>query len=196
VRTRIALLNLSHVLRNYEKVKTFQEEMKKAVEPYSTREAVIKKQAEPLEKRRMQPGTTPQERDQIEKQLKDLQRQLEDLKTDFNKMIGTQNEKQLVQLYFEVRDVASKYAQAHNFDAVFHYNDAVDGTEYWSGPNIMDKLRARSMVPLYYPAGMEISQDIINTLNAAYRSNQTAPRAPAPAPAAPAPGATPAAPRP
>src|SRR5436190_1900344 len=46
--TRIAVVNLSHVVRNYDKFKTYQEELKKAVEPYQAKDTAFKAEGERL----------------------------------------------------------------------------------------------------------------------------------------------------
>jgi Skp family chaperone for outer membrane proteins len=169
-RTRIALLNISHVVRNYNKYKTYQEELKRAVAPFTQRDAAAKKEAEDLTKEAQNAKTTPERREAIEKRMRELQFQMQNLKEEFNKKVGKMQEKQLVTLFADVRTVAERYAEGHNFDMVLQYNDAVEQNEYWSGPNIVRKMQAGALMPLYYRGGMEISQDIINTLNASYRT--------------------------
>jgi Skp family chaperone for outer membrane proteins len=170
-RTRIALLNISHVVRNYNKYKTYQEELKRAVAPFTKQDADAKKEAEQLTKEAQSPVTKPERREAIEKRMRELQFQMQNLKEEFNKRVGKLQEKQLVTLFADVRTVAERYALGHNFDMVLQYNDAVESKEYWSGPNIVRKMQAGALMPLYYTGGMEISQEIINTLNASYPSS-------------------------
>jgi Skp family chaperone for outer membrane proteins len=178
-RTRIALLNLSHVVRNYDKFKSYQEEIKGTVKDFQARETPIKTKGEKLAKDLQSPTTTAQAREGIEKDLKDLQRQMEDLKNEFNKVMGKKQGQQFVILYSDVRNVAERYAQAHNYEVVLHYNDAVDPKEYWSEANVVRKMQAGALMPLYYTGGIEISAEVIAALNASYRSAQPRPAAPA-----------------
>jgi hypothetical protein len=123
--------------------------------------------------------------------MKDLQRHLEDNKNDAQKTLVKKQEEQLRILYMDVRNVVDRYAQAHGFDMVLHYNDAVEQQDYWSAQNIARKMQAGALVPMYFAAGLDISGNIIATLNAPYKMKApaAAPKAAAPAPAArPGPG--------
>jgi Skp family chaperone for outer membrane proteins len=174
-RTRVALLNLLHVIRKYKKFDTFQEDLKAFIKPYQAEEAKAKADAERWDKERKDPKTTQQRRDQIEKDLVNLQRKMDDLKQEFQKNLAKKQEQQMVILFGDVRTVAERIAQAHNFDLVLHYNDAVDARDYWSGPNLARKMQAGALMPLYYANGMEISQQVIDALNAAYKAPAAAP---------------------
>jgi Skp family chaperone for outer membrane proteins len=171
-RTRIALVNLSHVIRKYKKFEAYQQEMKKAVEPFANKEKVIQAKGEKLAKEKMDPKTDAARRDAIDKEGKELQRQLEDLKADFQREMAKKQGQQLVILYSDIRRVAERYAVAHNFDVVLHYNDAVDGKDYWSEANVARKMQAGALMPLYYTGGMDISLDIINALNAEFKGKR------------------------
>jgi Skp family chaperone for outer membrane proteins len=174
----VGTLNLTYVVKNYDKFKAFQEELKKAVEPYQTRDTALKNQGESLAKEAQKPGTTAEKRDQIEQQLKALQRQVEDNKNDAPKTLVKKQEDQLRILYMDVRRVVERYAQAHGFDMVLHYNDAVTEQDYWSAANIARKMQAGALVPMYMAGGLDISANVVSTLNASYKSG-AAPAAPA-----------------
>jgi Skp family chaperone for outer membrane proteins len=167
---RIALLNLAHVLRNYEKFKNYQEEMKKAVDPYQKKDQDIQKKGEAIAKQLQIKGITDAQKEKYEKDLTELKRELEDNKKEFQKNINKKQGQQLVILYSDIRTVAERYAQAHGFDIVLQFNDATEGSEYWSEANVARKMQTGPMLPLYYKAGMDISNDVLNNLNAAYRS--------------------------
>jgi Skp family chaperone for outer membrane proteins len=183
-RTRVALINLSHVIRSYEKFKAYQLEIKDSIRPFQDKEGTIKQRAETLAKEAQAQTTSTQRREQIEKELKDLQRSHEDLKNDFQKVMGKKQEDQLVILYGDVYNVAARHAAAHNFDMVLHYNDGNTREERWAAQNVARKMQAGALVPLYYSAGMDISEDIIRTLNDMYKTNRAGPAAGGSPPAA------------
>lgn len=164
-KTRVALLNLTYVIKNYNKFKSFQEELKKTVEPYQAKDTSLKAEGEKLAKEAQAPNTTAEKRDQIEKKLKDLQRQIEDNKNDAQKIVVKKQEEQLKILYMDVRSVVDRYAQAHNFEMVLHYNDAVTPDDYWSPANIARKMQAGALMPMYIANGLDISGPIVTTLN-------------------------------
>jgi Skp family chaperone for outer membrane proteins len=180
--SRIALLNLSHVIKSYDKYKTFQEELKAAVTPFQATDMKAKQRGEALAKEMNDPKATPQQKEENEKQLKELTRVIEDNKAEAQKALAKKQEEQLKILYMDVRQVAERHAQANGYEMVLHYNDLVKPEEYWSAQNIARKMNAGSLMPLYYVGGIDISDAVIGTLNSMYKA--------APRPAAAAPAAT------
>ena len=104
-------------------------------------------------------------REGFERKLKDLQRQIEDNKMEGSKVLAKKQEEQLKILYMDVRTVAARYAAAHGYEVVMHYNDAVTDADYYSGPNIARKLQAGALMPIYMANGVDISRDLTITLN-------------------------------
>jgi Skp family chaperone for outer membrane proteins len=167
-RTRIALLNLTYVVKNYNRYQAFQQEIKKAIEPYQQRDADKKKLAESLIKEREVQTTPADRRDVIEKQLRDLQHDIEENKMEAKKMLDKKSDEQLKILYMDVRGAAHRYALAHNFELVLHYNDATTEADYNSPANIARKMQSGACMPLYAAPGMDISNEVVAALNAAY----------------------------
>jgi len=168
-RTRIALVNLGHVIKNYNKFKQFQEELKKAVEPYQLRDKQIVGQIEAHQKALQDPTKSAAEKETLEKNLRTYQRQREDNANDVKALVGKKNDDQMVILYREMQDVAQRYAVSHNFDLVLHYNDALPNTpDYYTPMNVARKMQAGACVPVYAANGMDISIQLIQTLNASY----------------------------
>jgi Skp family chaperone for outer membrane proteins len=167
-RTRIALLNLSYVVKNYTRYQSFQQEIKKDIEPFQQRDADKKKLAEGLIKERDLQTTPADRRDAIEKQLRDLQHDIEENKVEAKKLLDRKMDEQLKILYMDVRAAAHRYALAHNFELVLHYNDATTEAEYNNPANIARKMQAGPCMPLYAAPGMDISNEVVTALNAAY----------------------------
>jgi Skp family chaperone for outer membrane proteins len=169
-KTRVAVFNLSYVVKNYEKFKTFQEEMKTAVAPYQTKDTAYKTEGQKLATEVNQPNTTPERREQVDKRIVELKRLIDDNKAEANKTLVKKNEEQMRILYMDTRNVVEKVAQSRGFEMVLHFNDATTSQDYWSAPNIARKFQAGALMPMYYANALDISQDIVTTLNAAYKS--------------------------
>ncbi len=165
-KTKIGLVNLSRVVKEYNKFKTFQEELKNTVAPFQAKDTALKTEGDKLAKEAQNPQTPNARRDEINRKLKDIQRQLEDNKTEAEKIIVKKQEEQLVILYRDIRVVVDRYAAAHGFELIFHYNDATTPDEYWSPQNIARKMQAGALMPMHIANGLEISSNIISTLNA------------------------------
>jgi Skp family chaperone for outer membrane proteins len=166
-KTRIAVFNLSYVVKNYDKFKTFQEEMKTAVAPYQAKDTAYKTEGQKLA---AEANPTPERREQIEKRIVELKRLIDDNKAEANKVLVKKNEEQMRILYMDTRNVVEKVAQSRGFEMVLHFNDAVTSQDYWSAPNIARKFQAGALMPMYYANALDISADIVTTLNASYKT--------------------------
>jgi Skp family chaperone for outer membrane proteins len=168
-RTRVALLNLTYVIKNYKKFDTYQQEVKEFLKPYQGKETAWKNEGETLAKEVQNTALAADQRETKQKRLVELQRLLEDNKNEANKKLMKMQEDHVKTLYMDVRAVAERYAVGHNFDMVLHYNDATTQQDYWSPQNIARKMQAGALMPLYYTGGMDISEAVVQTLNASYR---------------------------
>jgi len=163
--TKVAIMNLTYVVNNYEKFKTYKEEIKRAVEPFQKKDEELKAKAKSLAEEAGKQGVSAERRDQIENQLKALQRDVEDNKNEAQKVVGKKQEQQLITLYGDVHTVCKRVAEARGYDMILHFNDATDPKEYWSAPNIARKMQAGALMPIYYNLGLDVSNDVLATLN-------------------------------
>src|SRR5262245_56512270 len=168
-RTRVALINLTYVIKHYSKFEAFSAELKEAAKPYQAKDTGYKNEAEKLAKDMADPKTTQEKREANEKRLREIQRLLEDNKNDAQKVLQKKQEEQLKILYLDVHSVVSRYAQSHNFELVLHYNDAITTQDYWSPQNVHRKLQLGALMPMYSAKGMDISAETVSTLNASYK---------------------------
>jgi Skp family chaperone for outer membrane proteins len=183
-RTRIALINLLFVLEKYERGMSLQNELKEIAKPFQAKETAKAAEREKLVKEAQEPKCTAERREQIENDVKRLDRERQDNKSDYDKALAKKGDEALKILYMEIQDAASRYAGAHNFDLVLHFNDATTRERYYSPAMIQRKLTPAVCMPLYAVRGMDISEQVVNDLNADYRRH-AAPAAPAGAPANP-----------
>jgi Skp family chaperone for outer membrane proteins len=172
--TKIALLNVTSVLKGYEKFKAFQEEMKSAAAGYQKVDADLTHQGEALYKEANTPTTTAERKEAIEQQLKELKRKAEDNKNVGTKALSKRQEQGITTIYLDIYHVAERIAKSRGFEMILQFNDLTDQREYWSAQNIMRKLQAPGCTPMYWNGGLEITQDVVTTLNSSYKT--TAPR--------------------
>jgi Skp family chaperone for outer membrane proteins len=182
--TRVAMMNMTYVLKYYKKFDAFSKDIKAGAAEFEGRikgkQSLIDGEIQKLQK---EPNLTAQQKEEGGKRIVAMKRELEDLNNDAKQYITKKSDDQMVQLYREVQDAAQRYAVAHNFDMVLSYNDAPAKEDLNNPINIGQKLSTRACLPLYYTPGMDISYQVVMALNAAY----------APSAAAPAAGAAPAA---
>jgi Skp family chaperone for outer membrane proteins len=173
--TRIAVLNLSYVVKNYQKYIAFTAQMKKDMAWYEDKAKGKKATLEGLAKDLQKPDLQAPVREKLEKDIKQTQRELEDIGNDGKRYLGQKSDEQLVQLYREVQEVAQRYATARGFEMVLHFNDALASTpDYYSATNVARKMQAGALMPLYVHPSMDISWQVVQTLNAGYKPPQPA----------------------
>jgi Skp family chaperone for outer membrane proteins len=185
---RIALINFPQVIQSYQKFKLYQDELKKVVDGYQAQDDKLR--AEMLRGKEALENTknplTAQQREQWEAALTNLKRQREDLSAKAKKDVGTQSSAQFVQLYKEVEDAVSRYAQSQGFHVVLQYSEAFTAADRYTPGNIQRKLEGGACMPIYAAGGIDISTGVANLLNSMYQANAAARPAAATAPAAPA----------
>jgi Skp family chaperone for outer membrane proteins len=164
--TRIALINLAQVFKGYNKVTSFANENKAMLQPYQEKAKGIQAQIEAhtreLEKKDLQEA----KRIEYERNLKAYQRQMEDVSNDAKLLFGKKNEEQMLIVYKEVMDTAQRYALANGYELVMHFNDVLpDQPEFYSSGNVSRKIQAGACIPMYVAPGMDITKNVISTLN-------------------------------
>jgi Skp family chaperone for outer membrane proteins len=167
--TRIALLNLTYVVKNYDKYKHFQDEIKHVMAGYQKQDEKLRAQLEKLrvqaEKNKDNSPIVPAKAEDLEEKAKKLQRELEDNQAKAKKVMGKRSDEEMKLLYHDVEQAAKRYAASHDIDLVLHYNDAVAPEDYMSTQNIARKLNTGALMPLYWTKNTDISKELVEILN-------------------------------
>lgn len=173
--TRVAFVNIVTVFQKYEKAKFFKAELEKKLEPFKSEAKKLNDEAEQWRDWvKKNPNLSPADRDKADKAILARKRRLEDINREVAKLVGQQNEQQVIQLYKEVNDAVTAYARANAFHAVLAFGDADPAeTDVFTFANISRKVQGMEMgggvCPMYMAPGMDISQAVANTLNQHYQ---------------------------
>lgn len=177
--TRVAVVNVGQVFSKYEKAKTFKSELEETLKPYKTEAEKLRKGVlyyqEQLEKKNFKDYT----KEQFEQGILDHKRKLEDLDRNVRSVIGKKQEDQLVQLWKEVNTHIQAFAQANGIHLVMGYGDPLTPEEMTAFPNINRKMQGMdlgSVTPLFVGQGLDISGDVVRSLNDHYQRNGGAAR--------------------
>lgn len=173
--TKVGLINITYVIKHYTKYKTYSEDLKASVAKYQAKDTEWKTKGEKLAKDRADPKTTEAQKEGIDRELKSLERQIEDNKNEAQKILIKKQEEQIKVLYADVRDVVQKYAQMNGFEMVLHYHEPLTNEEYFSASNYARKMQIGALMPIYVANGLEISPQVLDALN----KQVAAPAAPA-----------------
>ncbi len=169
--TRVALLNLNYVIKNYTKYKHFQASVKAEGQSHQKTIQTKSAQMESI-KKKVVSVTDPAEREKMEQQLRQLKREIEDITVSARSKLARKGSEAMVTIYKEVREAAQRHAIAHGFDLVLHFEEAATEAELDTPKNIMRKMNAGGCVPMYWKNGMDISWHVMRALNAKTQSGR------------------------
>ena len=170
--TKVAIVNVGLVFTKYQKAQFYKTELEAALKPFKDEGNAMTEKAKPYAKLLTEGKVTdPKQKDEYEKYLLTVKRSLEDLELRMKKLVGKKQEEQIVTLYKEVTGAIQGVAQAQGYQLVLGYGQQIDGDVY-SVQNIERIMRGMdlgSASPLYVaPVGVDISMDVVKTLNDHY----------------------------
>jgi len=174
VPVRTAVLNVNKVLKNFNKAQQLNTFISSKVNAYgqqinAKREEVAKIQAE------IAKSVDPNQAEQLKKRGVQLEREMQDLDAEARKDISAQQGTIAVGIYKDIEGVIQRVAVANGFDLVMSYPDATTDTEMYSQANVVRKLASQAAIPLYYKPHIDITDAVVQTLNATFPVAATPP---------------------
>lgn len=164
--TRVGILNMRWCVKNYDKYQAFLKTMKAKETEYVSKLKDKQTQIEQLAK--AVEGATGTAKDTKEQEFKNAQRDMEDYKLLVRKQVSQQMNDEMVKVYQEVRDAASRHASQAGFDLVLHFNGALDNTERDSPMMISQNINAGACMPMFWNQTLDISGYVVAALNKKY----------------------------
>jgi outer membrane protein len=175
-RTRVCLINVGQVIKKYKKFQSFEEELKKQQDDALKQIEGKKKEVTAWQAEMDRPETTPTRREQLQRDIKQDQRIVQDYLDECKQRWSKSEFDMLVQVFKEVYECAQRYAQQHDIDLVLQYTDPV-ADDYFLPQWFTRKLQNQACMPMVMAQGMDITVPITELLNSKL--------APYPAPGAP-----------
>jgi Skp family chaperone for outer membrane proteins len=174
--TRIGLVNLTYVIKNYSKYKDFQEEIRDIIGPFQQKDGQLREKLEQLRLEGQQLSeqasrggkqgeAAVKKLKSVEKKGKQLVREMEDNQAEAKLKLGKRSDDEMKILFIDVLEAVKRYSADHDLDAVLHYNDALTRVDFLSAQNIARKLNTGALMPLTSAPGIDISKDISDLLN-------------------------------
>ena len=176
--TRVGLVNIAQVIKNYNKFKAYQEAIKKEIEPLNKEIEAKKNQISVMKTQMEKPETPAAQKEQLEKQIKDMSRQMQDKMEEANKSFSKRSLDQLKIIYMDVEGAIKSLARGQGWELVFQYSDVVDPAEKYSPASIQAKLGNQACFPIYNDDRMDVTAAVIDMLNRNVQATNT-PAAPA-----------------
>lgn len=181
---RTAVLNINKVLKNFNKAQQLNSMISGKVTAYGQqiterRDKMVKLQGE------LQRAMDPGQKDSLEMQMKQLDREMQDIDTQAKKDISAQQGTIAVGIYKDIEGVIQRVAVANGFDLVLSYPDAITTEDLYSQQNVVRKLASQAAIPIYYKPHIDITDAVVATLNATFPVPPVPPTTSAAAPGAP-----------
>lgn len=166
LQTRVALINMVQVLKNYKKAQNFESQIRDRAKTMEQQLKPYQDQLIKLRDEKSNPATTNQRKEQIDSQAKKLtfegQQKEEELKKELIKI----NNEYVQQVYREVEQAVTAYARSQNYEMVLFYNDVVTAEDFYHPETLKRKLQLpAALMPMMVSPGMDISDAIVKTLN-------------------------------
>jgi Skp family chaperone for outer membrane proteins len=177
--SKIAVVNLQKVIKDYVKFKNMQAEMKAKADGYRQTMEAFATQIKNKQTQADQPTTSSEMKERLIKEIKDLQRQGQDKGEEFQANLQKAQFEQLVATYKDISAAVEAFARARGIEMVMQYQDGV-GPEMYLPAFFTRRMSNGACQPLYTAPGVDITESVIQMLNS--RMTSTAPPAGTPRP--------------
>lgn len=167
---RICIVNMPKVLKEYDKANFQGAEITKKRQAYVT--LVTGKREKLAEINKLYQSTkVPEQQKQFQEQALAIQREVEDIDRNAQTELTKLSNDTIVQVYQEIKGVIADIAKTNNLDMVLAYPAATKPEEENSPQVAQLMLQAPALTPFYH-RGMDITDVVVQTLNARYPSKK------------------------
>lgn len=165
LQSKIAIINIAHVIKNYKKFIAFQDKLKVSSEPLK-KEIENKKAVIATKETEMNKAETPlARREQLQREIKAIQREVQDKVDEANQHFAKERADELKMLYMDIQDAVTRYARAYAIELVLQYSDGSDAAEKYSPAALQAKLANSACFPIYNDPQMDITASVTQWLN-------------------------------
>jgi Skp family chaperone for outer membrane proteins len=165
---RIVIVNIAKVLRDYNKANFLGAEITKKRQFYVSKVNALKEQITEINQQ-FQKATNPDIKKQLQEKALSVQRQIEDLDRQAQMELTKLSNDTIVQVYQEIKGVITDIAKTNNLDMVLCYPAASKAEDDNTAPVAQLMLQTPALIPFYH-RGMDVTDVVIQTLNARYPS--------------------------
>jgi len=168
LRTRIAVVNVVQVLKNYKKFQQSDAEIKAKIKTTKDSLDPLEKQIRQQQAKAQLPETPAAERDNIKREIERLTLQYKEKAEDADKMLTKRSGELAVQIYHELEEEVDRFARSNAIELVMMYNDALKSNpgEFYSPQIVQRKMNiVGPFMPIFVDPRMDITDPITIMLN-------------------------------
>lgn len=162
--SKIAVINLQKVIKNYKKFQNMQADMKKEADSYRVQIDGLQAKIKQLQSQAELPATTGEQREKIAKDIKDMQRQGQDKSEEYNALLQKHQFDHIVATYKDIQKACDVFARARGLEMVMHYQDG-EGPEMYMPQFFGKRMSNGACQPVYMAPGMDITESVTEMLN-------------------------------
>jgi Skp family chaperone for outer membrane proteins len=166
---KVAFLNLAYILKHSAKWNALMDQMKNDSKNFEEFIKPRQQQIEALKTENSDTKTTTAKKEENIATITRLNREIEDKTNDARKMLAPKSEANMVTIYRDIQDASARYALSNGFEIVLQYQDAFEKDDLNNPMNIIDKMRQRGCLPLWYQPANDISMQVVISMNEAYK---------------------------
>lgn len=177
--TKVAVVNVGEVFMKYEKATAYKAQLEKIIGPRKAEAEKLKNEVKAWQDAMKSPMFNPKDKDRYEAAILANIRKLEDMQRQVQGEIGKLQETQIVTLYKDLNAAIDAYSKANGYNLVLGYGDILG--DQFTVDNIDRKMKGMdlgSTTPLFFSPTANITQPVIDTLNAHFRSTGGVPATP------------------
>lgn len=170
-RTRVALVNMHVVLKQYGKYNAYKTTALSKEKEVTDQLQAKQTRLEKLANEAREKNTTDQRKGAIEAEMRTVRFEMDNIRTEGQKTLLKFSEDELSKIYREVYQVVSEYAAANGIDLVVRY------MEDWEDYNAPAKIVGRMQIPIwpmYYDRSLEVTGTIVDLVNKRFGGAATA----------------------
>ncbi len=166
---RVAVLNTNKVLKGFNKAQQLNSYISGMVNNYGQQITAKRDEGSKLNTE-LAKEMDPAKAEQLKRRITQLEREMQDLDQEARKEVSSKQGTIAVEIYKNIEDVVSRVAAANGFDLVLSYPDATTEQEMYSQPNVVRKLASQAAVPMFYKRHIDLTDAVVQTLNATYQA--------------------------
>jgi len=164
--SKIRLVNIAKVLRNYAKANVMGKEITEIRAVLVQKMTKLRADIETKRAEMVKTATPQAKKEEMERDITAIQRQIQDLDREAQKQLGSMSNDTIVKVYKDIKDVIERIAVANSLELILCYPDASLPAEENTAAVAQLKLQTPAAMPFYH-RGLDITDFVIDALNKA-----------------------------
>jgi Skp family chaperone for outer membrane proteins len=169
--TRVAVVNMGYVFKNWERAKNFKERLDRDALPFVAKANELKHSIAAWEEQIAAGNLDAATKEHYEAKIRTAKRQAEDLADDMRRLVRPRSEENVGEILKEAELAIAEYSKRNGIVLVFGY---ADPSELLSVNPKRQAIDTGGATPLFMANGCDISVAVTDLLNEWYRARKAA----------------------